>query len=169
MQALSNRVQQNRVIHGQSRKAILCRAATAVKTPDKFIPPWRDCFGVLNKKGLRTVAPEEAKQLLASGKWVLLDVRCERDGGNGCVLSHGSHQQCLRLLRPEHLGCSHTIGGQQGQGRGGVTATLSVHTDAACWLEAVFFSQPGCFNYSVLCYGTCCTPFGIRDSTRVGG
>lgn len=59
----------------RSLHTVRCRAATAVKTPEKFIPPWRDCFSVLNSKGLRTVAPEEAQELLATGKWVLLDVR----------------------------------------------------------------------------------------------
>lgn len=58
---------------------VRCRAATksstVVKTPDKFIPPWRDCYQHLKSKGLRTVAPEEAQQLLATGDWVLLDVR----------------------------------------------------------------------------------------------
>lgn len=57
-----------------------CRAATrpptgAVKTPEKFIPPWRDCYTSLREKGLRTVSPEEANELLATGDWVLLDVR----------------------------------------------------------------------------------------------
>lgn len=64
-----------------NHRAVRCRAAaTAVKTPEKFIPPWRDCFGTLSKKGLRTVAPEEAQELLATGKWVLLDVRCVVEG-----------------------------------------------------------------------------------------
>jgi hypothetical protein len=54
------------------------QAATqqAVKTPEKFIPPWRDCFSLLQQKGLRTVAPEEAQEMLATGNWVLIDVRC---------------------------------------------------------------------------------------------
>lgn len=57
--------------------SVRVKAATqqAVKTPDKFIPPWRDCFNVLQQKGLRTVAPEEAAEMLATGQWVLVDVR----------------------------------------------------------------------------------------------
>lgn len=58
-------------------RTVRVNAATqqAVKTPDKFIPPWRDCFGVLQQKGLRTVDPKEAKQLMDKGDWVLIDVR----------------------------------------------------------------------------------------------
>lgn len=57
--------------------SVRVQAATqqAVKTPDKFIPPWRDCFSLLQQKGLRTVAPEEAQEMLATGNWVLIDVR----------------------------------------------------------------------------------------------
>lgn len=53
-----------------------CRAtATPIKTPEKFIPPWRDCYAALKQQGLRTVSAEEAKQLVATGDWVLVDVR----------------------------------------------------------------------------------------------
>lgn len=76
------------VIHPRSRaSAVRCRAAaTAVKTPEKFIPPWRDCFAVLQQKGLRTVSPDEAKKLMDSGKWVLLDVRCAWACVSGCFV-----------------------------------------------------------------------------------
>uniref|UniRef100_A0A383WG05 Rhodanese domain-containing protein n=1 Tax=Tetradesmus obliquus TaxID=3088 RepID=A0A383WG05_TETOB len=53
-------------------RSLVCRAA-ADKTP--FIPPWRDVYNDLKSKGLRTVAPEEAAELLATGKWALIDVR----------------------------------------------------------------------------------------------
>lgn len=49
--------------------------AAATSAAEKFIPPWRDCFNDLKDKGLKTVSPEEAAELLATGKWVLLDVR----------------------------------------------------------------------------------------------
>jgi hypothetical protein len=42
---------------------------------------------VLQQKGLRTVSPEEAKQLMDSGNWVLLDVRCAWACVGGCILS----------------------------------------------------------------------------------
>jgi hypothetical protein len=45
-------------------RSLVCRAAA-----DKaaFIPPWRDVYNDLKSKGLRTVAPEEAAELLATG------------------------------------------------------------------------------------------------------
>lgn len=53
-----------------------CRVtAKAVAVPDRFIPKWTDCYAGLKKKGLRTVSPEEAAELLQTGDWVLLDVR----------------------------------------------------------------------------------------------
>eukprot|EP00882_Tetradesmus_deserticola_P009218 GHRQ01009722.1.p2 GENE.GHRQ01009722.1~~GHRQ01009722.1.p2 ORF type:complete len:254 (+),score=104.27 GHRQ01009722.1:215-976(+) len=53
-------------------RSVVCRAA-AEKTI--FIPPWRDVYNDLRTKGLRTVAPEEAAEMLATGQWVLVDVR----------------------------------------------------------------------------------------------
>jgi hypothetical protein len=45
-------------------RSLVCRAAA-----DKaaFIPPWRDVYNDLKSKGLRTVAPEEAAEMLATG------------------------------------------------------------------------------------------------------
>jgi rhodanese-related sulfurtransferase len=59
----------------QSRALSLRTQAAATAAAEKFIPPWRDCFNDLQDKGLNTVSPEEAAELLATGKWVLLDVR----------------------------------------------------------------------------------------------
>lgn len=59
----------------QSRALSLRTQAAATAAAEKFIPPWRDCFNDLQDKGLKTVSPEEAAELLATGKWVLLDVR----------------------------------------------------------------------------------------------
>lgn len=43
---------------------------------------------MLKSKGVRTIAPEEAQQLMSTGEWVLLDVRCARACGSGCVWMH---------------------------------------------------------------------------------
>jgi len=95
-------------------RAVRCRAATksttAVKTPDKFIPPWRDCYQVLKSKGVRTIAPEEAQQLMSTGEWVLLDVRCAWACGSGCVdmqtvFKLPSHQTSHVLVVQIQSGC----------------------------------------------------------------
>lgn len=71
-------------------------AQQAVKTPEKFIPPWRDCFGLLQQKGLRTVAPEEAQEMLATADWVLVDVRCVSVAA--CMgLCWSQQRTCMRL------------------------------------------------------------------------
>jgi hypothetical protein len=88
--------------HARSRGLRLrvhAQAATAVKTPAKFIPPWRDCYEVLRNKGLRTVAPEEAKDLLASGDWVLIDVRCAV-----CVCARALPRRHVRHVRHRSAG-----------------------------------------------------------------
>lgn len=51
-------------------RSVVVRAAGVAQ--DKFIPPWRDVYGVLKSKELRTIAPEEAADLLKTGQQLMI-------------------------------------------------------------------------------------------------
>lgn len=63
--------------HGTARtRSVVVRAAAAT-AQDKFIPPWRDVYNELKTKGLRTISPEEAADLLKTGQlYLLVDCDC---------------------------------------------------------------------------------------------
>lgn len=57
-----------------ARQQIRVHAANTARMGHAF-PVWQVVFETLQAKNLRTVAPEDASQMLESGNWVLLDVR----------------------------------------------------------------------------------------------
>lgn len=53
-------------LHRSARtRNVVARAAAVAQ--DRFIPPWRDVYHELKSKGLRTIAPSEAADLLKTG------------------------------------------------------------------------------------------------------